>query len=313
MIRQYKDSILVGSKCISNLRKKYGKETVFFLPMFPGTGDVYYLCKYVKSFAQRKGYEKFCVLVIGMGCKRVLDLFPGILCENITKAEAEGLEYYRIFREDTRIHLFHHDLPVFREPFMIGKKIRGYKGIHFFDLLDRSGFDGEMSLESQEPVFDKEEAQKYLSENKVVRGSVLLSPYAKSMTKIPEKFWENLVERINNRGIKVYTNCVAEEKPIKGTEGLAFDFVIAKFVLEYCGTYIGLRSGFTDIISNATCKKIVLYPKFLKKGCGNSMDCYSLKDLYNDYESIELEYDENEIIELKDSTSQMIDEICKYV
>lgn len=313
MIKQYRENILVGSRCMKHFRKKYGRKTLFVLPMFPGTGDVYYLCKYVKSFAEKRGYEQLCVLVIGMGCKRVLDLFPDIQGEAITKDEAAAIEYYRIFREDTGIHLFHYDLPVFREPFMIGKKIRGYKGIHFFDLLYRSGFEGEVGLKTQEPVFQKMATQKYIEENNVIKGSILLSPYAKSMTKIPETFWENLVESFIKQGKKVYTNCAVGEKPIKGTVGLTFDFSISKFLLDYCGTYVGLRSGFTDIISSSTCKKIVLYPKYFEKGCGNSLDCYSLKYLYNDYDAIELEYDENTIIELSNTTLEMIDEICKYV
>ena len=57
------------------------------------------------------------------------------------------------------------------------------------------------------------------------------------------------------------TMCHPPEVPIKFTTPLDFPLTIANDILEYAGYFIGVRSGFCDIILNAACKKIILYPE----------------------------------------------------
>ena len=128
----------------------------------------------------------------------------------------------------------HYDTPVFREPYMIGKKIRGFRKIDFKDLLYSSGYGNLDRIDIQRPVFNLDVAKKYIEDNKLVRNSIILSPYAKCMTNVPNEFWCIIVKCLNELGWKVYTNCAGNEKAIEGTEVLRFDFSISVPVTLLC-------------------------------------------------------------------------------
>lgn len=135
-------------------------------------------------------------------------------------------------------------------------------------------------------------------------NSVILAPYANSVDLLDFEFWENLSIRLLDKGYKVFTNVSKDsEKAILGTDPIMFHIEIAQLILKEAGYFVGLRSGFCDVVCNAECKKIILYPNtvfdigdvydtssFEKMGIGKNM--YEIKckwggDNYNYAELME--------------------------
>lgn len=275
------------------MRKRYGNDCHFFVAMYQGTGDIYFECMYLESFALDRGIHRFCLLVIGDACKNVGMLYPNIVIEVITPEERNAITIYRCLSKDERIHLLHYDTPIFRENAFVNGYLRGFREINFLDILWTVSFGNVNSLSAQKPQFNIQKAIKFCKENRLPAGrTIILSPFATSMVLLPEKFWEQVVYLLKEKGFCVCTNCGIDENELEGTQKLVFEYSISMPILNYCGYYIGLRSGFTDIISGSTCKKVVLYPKNMKKGCGNSMACYSLVALKLDSDALEYEFDE---------------------
>ncbi|MCH5264461.1 MAG: hypothetical protein J1F02_01075 [Lachnospiraceae bacterium] len=307
LYRQYCANIKMAERLQRNLRKNYGEDCEFFIAMYPGTGDIYFDCIYLQSFADSHNIRNYCLLVVGGACKRVGSLFPGIPIEEISQKQCDAITKYRCLTKDERIHLLHYDTPLFRDGVMIMGNFRGVRNINFLDLFWTTSFGDVRKLKKREPQFDREKAAAFCEEQGLVKGkTVILSPYAVSMNLLPEKFWEEIARRLLAAGFAVYTNCGGEEQEIPGTKRLFFEYSISVPVMDYCGYYIGLRSGFTDIISGSSCKKIVFYPKHLRKGNGSSLTCYSLVGLGLDDQAIEFEFDEHEIAQDEDMYKELL-------
>lgn len=294
MFLQYTSQIKVANKKQKELRKCYGKDCHFFVAMYQGTGDIYFDCMYLESFAIQQAIQNYCLLVIGSACKNVGKLYPGIPIEMITLEERNAITKYRCLTKDGRIHLLHYDTPLFRNGVFVNGYLRGFRDINFLDLLWTVSFHDVECLSLRKPHFDARKAAEFCKENHLLAGkTVILSPFAVSMlVLLPKIFWGRIIFLLKENGFCVCTNCGMNEKELWGTKKLFFEYPIAVPVLDYCGYYIGLRSGFTDIISESTCKKIVLYPKNIQKGYGNSLSCYSLAALGLDSNAVEYEFDE---------------------
>ena len=57
-----------------------------------------------------------------------------------------------------------------------------------------------------------------------------------------------IVVELIKLGVTVCTNCAGREKPIKGAKSFPFPLEKAEAVLDYAGYFLGLRSGFCDLI-----------------------------------------------------------------
>lgn len=100
-----------------------------------------------------------------------------------------------------------------------------------------------------------------------IKKTVLISPYeqtvsVKNESVLPGKFWEDIAEAYKKLGYMVLTNCknTVSEPPIKGTFACYPSFSGIHLFVEKCGTFVGMRSGLTDIIAMTKAKKIILYP-----------------------------------------------------
>lgn len=85
-------------------------------------------------------------------------------------------------------------------------------------------------------------------ENVLVPGkTVILNPFATSCYQIPVAFFENIVEKLKESGIKAVTSVVKDQKPIQGTQGIHFTLDETYSFSRECGFIIGARSGFLDL------------------------------------------------------------------
>ena len=95
-------------------------------------------------------------------------------------------------------------------------------------------------------------------------NTIIISPYAYSIQKQPSReFWIELSEQLVKMGKRVAVNICpeVEENFIPSSQVLEFAIEDSVPYLEYAGGFIGMRSGFCDVISSASCKKLLLYPK----------------------------------------------------
>jgi|GEM_PF-1869023 len=96
---------------------------------------------------------------------------------------------------------------------------------------------------------------------------VLIAPHANSFddSMFPFEFWEKLIWRLKDRGYKVLINTVTQKSQYEIIDGVVcvdFSLVEAISFVNLCGNFIGVRSGFCDLISSSNARKIILYPVF---------------------------------------------------
>ncbi|MCI9180628.1 MAG: hypothetical protein HFG50_11600 [Lachnospiraceae bacterium] len=109
------------------------------------------------------------------------------------------------------------------------------------------------------PKFQK----RYARLNEIVPGkSVILSPYAKSVTAIKKEIWAQIIQDYQNKGYVCYTNVVGDETALPDTIPISPLIDEMQLIVEWAGIFIGIRSGLCDVIKEASCRKIALYPDY---------------------------------------------------
>lgn len=80
--------------------------------------------------------------------------------------------------------------------------------------------------------------------------TIILAPYANSISNLDEAFWEKLASELISKGYVLYTN-VAEpkEKVVAGTAPMVTTFNELIYLAEKVNCFIGLRSGIFDLLA----------------------------------------------------------------
>ena len=90
---------------------------------------------------------------------------------------------------------------------------------------------------------------------------ILIAPYANTFDLLPEKFWELLVEKLNDKGYHIYCNVFGAEHEIKGTIRFEASFRDAFEMSMGAAGVVSNRSGFSDVIAlNHEVKHVVINP-----------------------------------------------------
>jgi len=134
--------------------------------------------------------------------------------------------------------------------------------------------------------------------------TVLISPYAGHFeASISENQWKYLVNKLIEKGYSVCTNCgSANELPLPNTIAASIELQDCVEFVEMAGYFIGIRSGFCDLICKADCKKIVIYET---GATAASIDYFGFANMRIADDIIELI---NDCIH----TDQLMDEILQY-
>lgn len=72
--------------------------------------------------------------------------------------------------------------------------------------------------------------------------AVILSPYAKSVTTLPVRIWEEITSDYSRRGYQVFTNVAGEEQPLPGTQHISPAICKMKSVVERAAELADLRA-----------------------------------------------------------------------
>lgn len=275
--------IYKGWDIYKKIRKKYGQETRIFICPYPALGDVYLTGMYLEKYCEKNNIPSYAVVVTSNACMQILSMFGIKQAEKLPKEESDLMVQSLVFAglEECNAEILHH-----RFPYTVGIGVLGnYKGICFNDHYKYSIFGMCENEKGKAPkkTGDRQYINSFFKENGFIEGkTVIISPYANTSAKIPQDFWEDIVKKYKVKGYIVCTNSTCEEEPaVKGTKAVMFPLSEAIGIIEAAGIFIGLRSGFCDVISSAKAEKIILYPDRVYQG-GSFISFFSLSKMGTD-------------------------------
>lgn len=298
--------IIDGYKLYNKIIEKYGNLPLYVCP-YKGTGDIYLIGIYLDAHLKKRGVDNYIITVIGNACANVGKMFNFKNMEVITQQQSDNLlGFLRVMNDkNVDIKILHYG-----GHYMYTNVVHlfgYYKKLTFLDLFRCTVFDIDNDAEIKLPKFDYDNKyiEKLFEENNLKKGkTVVLSPYSTSTPCEIGDVWINLANELKQQGYTVCTNSAGDKEPeIPGTVKLFYALKYSLPILEYAGYFIGLRSGFCDLVCTAECKKIVLnqYKDF---GFGTLRNFFSFKEMGIADDVVELIYYEND-------SDTMITEILK--
>lgn len=296
------DVVYRGRDVYRSILKEYSSTHKLLLCPYTGTGDIYLIGTLLPQYLRKNHLEKYVLVVISASCRKVAKIF-GI--ENIYQLEnmedcTNLVQYYMLCPEECPLEILNDSwADVYTNP---TQWIRGLHGMNFTQMFTRFVFRLGAEAQPEQPVLKNMEDEvgkvfeKYGLKEK---RTVILAPYTTTLAELPDEFWENIVEELKFRGYAVYTNSSGEREPaVKGTEPVFFSLEIAPQVLSRAGGFIGIRSGFCDVISASTAKKVILYDKFQFFYNCSAYDYFSLEKMGLCEDAVEIQYDNHKYLEM---------------
>lgn len=241
-----------GREIIEELRNKY-KGSFFVLCPFRALGDVYLCMSYLPEYLSKRDILHCVICVTGKSTADVVTLFGKYDVEIYSQEELDCAIQACIYENTTDTFIAHQD-----RPYVVNLD----KALHLkkipLEMMYRCGVFGLSPDSKPDRPKNWEECTAPINIGK----SVILSPYAKSVPDICESVWSEIIRVYNAAGYNVYTNICGDERPIEGTIGIRPRLCEMKSLVEKAGVFIGIRSGLCDIIREANCRKIALYPDY---------------------------------------------------
>ncbi len=182
--------------------------------------------------------------------------------------------------------------------------MEGLNGLDFKSCTSETIFDQFSNIQYPEFYKNEEFLRTIFANYKLQeQNTVLLCPYANSVKKLPNVFWEKLTDTLLEKGYCVCTNSVGEqEPPIRGTPAVFIPYKYSVPFLERAGYLVSLRSGFNDVTSSAHCKMAVLYPENdFRRGLAatlSSRASFSMQTMYERRDVIEMDVDTKNIYQV---------------
>lgn len=316
--RIFQNHILAGYHIYEKIISKYGDDLVIFACAPMGTGD-YYLCgMYLKAWLDKHAIEKYVFLTSGGSRQKVTELFS-VYKNHTYIISLESHREIRSFRGFLRTEKCNFIYLDHQAPFMQNRRhsiasynLMGYKGLNILDFYMYYGFQISAGTTKSVPEFTENHdhiRNIFIKNHLVIGKTALLSPYSASQKNflLPNRFWENIVDRLQAMGYTVCTNCVGKERPIRGTPPILLSYRDIVPFLNLASAFVGLRSGLCDIISTSVCKKIVLHS--FKNGFwpdGNSIAYTGLLNMGLCDDVLEEEYSQSK-------EQVLVDEIISYI
>ncbi len=268
------DRLRHGAELLDELRNNYPGHLLVFCPL-QALGDVYFCMSYLPQFMKRRGVDKCAVCVVGNGCGQVVSLFGGYPSEVFEQKELDAAVQACLYEDREDTFVAHQD-----RPYVVDL----HKALYLKKIpLEKIYCCGVFGLPAETVPALPTCWEEYSGKEKLNKGrSVILSPYAKSVTALSGTVWEQIIKAYKERGYSIFTNITGDEKPLAGTEPISPKLSEMKSAVEYAGTFIGIRSGLCDVIRTADCKKTALYPDY--QYCDTrwkSIDIYVIEEFEN--------------------------------
>ena len=244
-----------GERFTRELEEKYPNHFRVFFP-FNALGDIYFAMSYWYAFAEKRGIDKVVFCAPSKVLADVVHMFGDYPVEIYEQKILDSMIQAVIYTQDENSFIAHQD-----RPYVVNLS----KALYIKKIpLEQIYCCGVYGL-PKDTIAIKPNANRlvYKEIDNIPEGkAVIFSPYAKSVTALDPKVWEEVVNHYNDMGYKCYTNVVGDEKPLAGTESISPSLLELRSVVEKAGTFIGIRSGLCDVIREAKAKKIALYPDY---------------------------------------------------
>ena len=280
----------------NRLIKQYGDKTIYLCP-YTGTGDIYLIGTFWTEYVKRNHVDDYIFVVITGACKKVAALFD-IKNIVVTRKKEYGaflIDYYLFDEEKGNITILNDCWPQVHTNQV--EWFRGYKGLYFTQLFRKFVFNLPEDVKPRHPIFKDESKcidEIFYKYNLIKEKTVVLSPYSNTLSDLPEEFWVELAKKLKKKGYVVVTNCGSKSEPaVDGTVGVFFPLDAAPQFISAAGSFIGVRSGFCDVVSGADARKIILYDKGNRFYMGSAFEYFNLKgmELCDDALEIEFQHD----------------------
>lgn len=286
-----------GRRTYRRLMGRSSSGATLFVAPYAGTGDLYLIGLFFEQYRRRAGIEDYVFAVPTRACGRIAAM-AGI--ENIVVQDAAVLNdvvgYARFVRgRDARVVVLNDGgWPTEWWPTERLQWLRGYRGLDFEKMFRHFvfGLDTEVPFALPARAADRSGIEALLEQHGLVAGrTVVLSPYANTLFDRPDdSFWEQVAQTLQQRGLSVATNCAGAEQPVPGTVAVSVPFEQLVDFMDAAGAFVGVRSGLCDVISDSTCRKVILYAadgRFFK---ASFREYFSLRAMGLSPDAVELEY-----------------------
>ena len=263
-----------GIMLLDNLSGKYPGYFRFLCP-FSALGDIYYMMSYLPHFMRKKGIEECVIGVIGTACAQTVRLFGEYPVEIFSQKNMDETIQAALYTQDQHTFIPHQDRPYV---------VNLHRALYVKMIpLEKIYCCGVFGLSADTKPVSPVRFQKYSELERIRKGkSVIFAPYAKSVTALRPEIWRRIVEYYLEKGYECYTNVVGGELPLPDTQAISPEISEVRSVVEYAGTFIGLRSGLCDILRTACGNKTALYPDYYYSDTKwKAVDMYWLEDWDN--------------------------------
>lgn len=292
--REHFSHAISGKRIHDRLVRKYGKIPIFVCP-YTGTGDIYLIGTFWRQYLEQNGIEDYVFLVITRACEKVARLFEIRNVEVFSqKVECACLiQYYMLCPEQGKIKVLNDSwYQIHTNPL---EWFRGYKGLEFTELFRRFVFGLPDTAKPKHPVFPNVESELvpvFQGDNLQPGNTVVLSPYSNTLADLPDDFWVKLARHLLLEGFRVCTNSGGSEEPaVEGTVPVSVSLEIAPQFVEMAGYFVGVRSGFCDIVSGTKARKVILYDSRNRFFNGSAFEYFNLRDMGLCDDAVEIQFE----------------------
>lgn len=282
-----------GLKVCEKLQNEYGQDVYALVCPWPGTGDALQTGRYLKAYLVNNNIKNYVIVTNHKAVSKVFNLFPGTKVCYISSDDIYNLTHLCRFCGDTSsIRVLHHNVPLFYTSIM--DPIEGLNKVDWGTIFCKVGLSLDETVQLTNPVWDTEfDIQRFCKINKLQQGrTVVLSPKANTFSEnLTSGQWELIAEKLLQAGYSVCTNLGApDDQPVHGTVGVFLPYKQLVPFLDFAGAFIAIRSGFCDIASFSSCKKIILYQP-IRCGAASVYDLFSIEKIGLCLDVIEIELD----------------------
>ena len=288
---------ILGKQIYDHIVDKYGNIPLFVCP-YTGTGDIYLIGTFWNQYTKINQINDYVFLVLNKACENVASLFDikNLVVFNQKVDCSYLIRYYMLCPQVAKLTLLNDSWQQIHANPLSG--LRGYRGLNFTVQFRRFVFNLTDDVKPQHPKLrnaDKEIMRLFEQYCLQMGNTVLLSPYSNTLAELPGDFWKSLAHGLKQKGFCVCTNSSSDREPaLEGTVAVFFSLNIAPQVVEKAGYFIGIRSGFCDVISGVKAKKIILY--YAKERFFNSStyEYFSLEKMGLSKDVIEIQFDSDD-------------------
>jgi hypothetical protein len=238
------------------------KDEWFFI--FPyGIGDFYLFLSLLTAFQKKNGVNSVSVGLVKPYQAQLLDIFE-IKVKKIVFIDKKELQFCHCNNLNQGIPIILHPEYFLKESLY---SLIGYNGLTLGDVY-KIMLTLPIETIYNKPIINQIVSnaafEKFNKYNLTDCKNVLLAPHANSFDEdiIPFDFWEILNYELQALGYKVLINS-SNKKYVDLKNVIAVDFSLSQAIpfVEMCKIFVGVRSGFCDLISSSKSQKYIIYPK----------------------------------------------------